>query len=178
MLFHKGSFPATLRALVALFLISFSLSASGAVKRVSLEKTRWDGKNRYLDVSLLCVGDEEPRLIRRPVRASGKWCSVDVGSMCHRSKYTLARAVCKIDAPRFAKLAGRQQETTTKAETPAEVAVTGVENNTFEDKRTELLKEQMLIEQQRIQIEQRRLKLVAEELALRKSLNLAANSVN
>ncbi len=176
-----------LRFGIAFILVLFGITAVSSnafagVKRVSLEKTRWDGQNRYLDVTLTCSGDDQPRLIRRPAKSSAKWCAVSVGSLCHRSKYTLARAVCKYDAEKFASLRNRNKTSgvalSDQKQETQDAAVAAVEkedsSSSNEQKRTELLREQMLIEEQRIDIEQRRLRLIAEEIELKKTLNTLA----
>ncbi len=159
-------------ALVLSLFTFFSASTSAGVRSVSLERVFTNGVTKFYDVSLRCTGDRAERGIRKSDEKGSLWCSKDVSSLCDKRKYTLARKICAYDAAAFKALQVKQEGPVVAAKAVSESEPVAA-NSVDKDKArlaNELRREQMIIEAQRIQIEQRRLELVEQELGLKKQI--------
>ena len=159
----------------AIYLLTFSLpiSAFASVDMISLERTKVIGFERYHEVSVRCDGDENSRAMRKKMRHGSNWCSVEVDGFCNKNKFSLARQICSHDQQSYLALSRVSSDDTNSVKT---VKTSEEQAKERQEKKTALIKEQMLIEEQRIQIEQRRLELVRQELSLRKSIVASADT--
>ncbi len=139
--------------------------ASAEVGGLSLEREKVAGVQRYLEVTVTCSDGNEVTRIRKSTKHGAKWCSVDEAGSCDKSKYTLARELCASSGGELGFLAAEGSQSDERAASLNDqraVLKTSI-------RKRELLAEQMLIEEQRISIEQRRLELVELELSLKRT---------
>lgn len=152
--------------LVFIGMVFFSLiansSANAGVDIISLE-TEFDIDGAvYYEVSVKCSGVTELRNLRKLADSRSKWCSLDAPKFCSKKKVAVARAICKNSDTAVAKVTEQSKE---GLENTANSSGKTLEESTQRD---QLLKEQIIIEAQRIEIENMRLRLVERELVLKK----------
>lgn len=135
------------------------------VKSMSLGKFKDVDGRRYWEVAVTCKGEPNEKLIRRSIGQRTPWCSVDDASLCDRTKSNLSKKICTSNTIAEATPAAASTSPAEEIE-PAEQST--ALSATDEARKTELLREQVQIEEQRILIEQKRLELIQDELALKK----------
>lgn len=181
--------------LIILSLMVFSIYPSvirAEVKSMSLESFKEEVGVRFWEVAVKCDDDTEQKM-RRVVGQGNPWCSVSDGSTCDESKFTLSRALCGAGRPVEVAIApseSKADQAPTSQASVDEVASninkslnaapeielsdrtpatnTDLLDPIKESRRTELMREQVQIEEQRILIEQKRLELRKAELELNK----------
>lgn len=157
-IFSKGNFTRNMIVMASLYLTG-QAAVYGGVDVISLE-TEFDIEGSvYYEVSVKCSDVEELQNLRKEATSRAKWCSQDEQKFCSKKKVAAARAVCR----RLGSGASSEPKTS---------IVKDQENSRSSDvatQRDRLLKEQMLIEAQRIEIENKRLQLVERELSLKRA---------
>lgn len=172
---------------------AFSFSAIAEVRSMSIERTKVVGGESLNQVSVRCGNDSNPRFMVRPSEQLAQWCSVEVKGLCNKSKYRLATALCKYNSKGFRSLAAKSQTTKSQTAKPQK-STSGTaavkeqpQQESIEKPKADkaqgladiiadLHRELILIEEQRIQIEQRRLELVNLEIQLKKGQSLVAGA--
>jgi hypothetical protein len=77
-------------------IVSFqSATFAAPVKTMSLEVFK-DGPQRFWEVSVVCQGVTQPRVMLRPVDKD-QWCSSEIGTLCDKNKFSLSRQICADD---------------------------------------------------------------------------------
>ena len=154
----------------AVFLALYAQSADAWVQKISLERVFVGENIRVHEVAVRCRIQKKQRVMRKEVSNNGPWCSTDIPGLCSNSKVTAARQLCKLNASEFEAIASG------KAEAPSSVAQKSdskleTVTESKADTRKDLLAEQMLIEEQRIEIAQKRIELTRREVGLKKQLS-------
>jgi len=152
---------------VGALVLMASDSASAWVRNISLERAFVGENIRLHEVQVRCRIEKKTRALRKIVSSNSSWCSVDVPSLCSRSKVAAARKMGKLNASEFRELAVSAQSQSVAGEVSAIQVVDEPEI----DDADSLKEEQLLIEEQRIEIEQRRIELTRREVGLKKELN-------
>ena len=144
-------------------------AASAELEGMSLERDKVRGITRFSEVSVRCVGSDAVKTIRRTSKHGAPWCAAGDNGVCDKSKFLMATRVCE-QAPSLAadELKGGTHTTSLLS------ANDGVNTELQHTRRSQLLQEQLLIEEQRIQLEERRIELVRQELQLRRTLAAVA----
>ena len=127
--------------------------------------------------------------MKRIVGGNKQWCSTADSSLCDENKFTLSRLMCGsdeiVEATTEAQGTGEQAEpsgsepqeesaqvaTATESEAEPELAEAPAPGIDVEALRTNLLKEQVQIEEQRILLEEKRIELAQRELELKRQLS-------
>jgi hypothetical protein len=88
--------PLKIIFLILTAIIAFqSTSFAAPVKSMSLEVFK-DGQQRFWEVSVVCQGITQPRVMLRPVDKD-QWCSSEIGTLCDKNKFSLSRQICADD---------------------------------------------------------------------------------
>jgi len=173
----------------SVFIFMMSTPANAKVGSMSLEKFKRQGDKRYWEVKVKCIGDSQTKTMQRIVSGKKTWCSIDEPGLCNTNKFALSQLICrsnktvaKDNAPSSEQLS--QDSSAVEITEPIQANTQDVdgskdlvqqvwtetesEQNDKEALKTNLMREQVQIEEQRILVEQKRLELVQRELALKK----------
>jgi len=154
---------------VSVLLALYADSANAWVQKISLERVFVGENIRVHEVAVRCRIQKKQRVMRKQVSSNGPWCSTDIPSLCSKSKISAARQLCKLNSTEFAALASGEAEVPSSGKSQDNSNVkTLAEPKT--DSKQDLLAEQMLIEEQRIAIAQKRIELTRREVGLKKKL--------
>ena len=156
-----------------------TLTSAAGVESISLETFK-DGDERTWEVNVKCNSEVEPRIMRRAV-GSDEWCSADIVNMCDKNKFSLSQQLCddnfaqrlvnsqNSDSSQSNSVERLGEQTSEQASTLLAGQGLAKSDSTAEPvSRSDLIKEQMQIEEQRILIEQKRLELRRQELSLQR----------
>lgn len=164
-------------------IVVLALHSQGAhawVQKISLERVFVGDNIRIHEVAIRCRIQKKQRIMRKRVSSNGPWCSIDIPNLCARSKVSAARQLCKLSASEFAAMANGEVEKPVVAdatkESKSSVTAELTEAEQERDSKQDLLSEQMLIEEQRIEIAQRRIELTRREVGLKKKLSEMASA--
>ena len=171
---------------VLIFMLSTSVKAQ--VDSLSLENFKTQGDKKYWEVNFKCVGDSQTKTIQRIVGGNKKWCSIDDQTLCDASKFTLSEQICGSNdsvSENTAPPSEQSSQESSVIEIKESIQANGEDTDGSQDLakqvwteaesakvdrealKTNLMREQVQIEEQRILIEQRRLELVQRELVLK-----------
>ena len=78
-------------------ILATNRSAFAEVESMSLENFKNIEGERYWEVSVLCNGDSQEKLMKRIVGGNKQWCSTADSSLCDENKFTLSRLMCGSD---------------------------------------------------------------------------------
>ncbi len=154
----------------AILLAFYTHSANAWVQKISLERVFVGENIRIHEVAVRCRIQKKQRIMRKQVSSNGPWCSTDIPSLCSKSKISAARQLCKLNASEFTALASGKADVATPAAQQSGSKVEGIAEPKVDSKQ-DLLAEQMLIEEQRIEIAQKRIELTRREVGLKKKLS-------
>lgn len=152
------------------FLALYAQSADAWVQKISLERVFVGENIRIHEVAVRCRIQKKERVMRKQVSSNGPWCSTDIPSLCSNSKVSAARELCKLNASEFEAIASGKAEAPSSLAEKSDSKVEAA-SEPKADSRKDLLAEQMLIEEQRIEIAQKRIELTRREVGLKKKLS-------